>query len=155
MVVPQIVYAKCKYVTWGKKQGTRNASRWPVPVLYCRHCRPPPPEDLQHCRPSHIFVKFRILILGDIEKGFLNHNKRLFMQYLTFNDKRFIFSYVNDGYFSTTLQQLIWIYKDKTYNDWSGMGEDLQWGKVCNDFSIPLQIFRGGEGLQLGGRSAI
>ena len=27
------------------------------------------------------------------------------------------------------------------------MGEDLQWGKVCNGFSVPLQIFRG-EGLQ-------
>ena len=33
-------------------------------------------------------------------------------------------------------------------------GEDLQWGKVCNGFSIPLQIFRevrsamGGGGLQ-------
>ena len=32
---PPIVYAKCKYVTWGKKRGTRNtcnASRWPVPA---------------------------------------------------------------------------------------------------------------------------
>ena len=29
------------------------------------------------------------------------------------------------------------------------MGEDLQWGKVCNGFSAPLQIFRG-EGLQWG-----
>ena len=28
-------------------------------------------------------------------------------------------------------------------------GEDLQWGKVCNGFSVPLQIFRG-EGLQWG-----
>ena len=28
-------------------------------------------------------------------------------------------------------------------------GEDLQLGKVCNAFSIPLQIFRG-EGLQWG-----
>ena len=27
---------------------------------------------------------------------------------------------------------------------WGG-GEDLQWGKVCNGFSGPLQIFRGGE----------
>ena len=26
-------------------------------------------------------------------------------------------------------------------------GGDLQWGKVCNGFSSPLQIFRG-EGLQ-------
>ena len=30
------------------------------------------------------------------------------------------------------------------------MGGDLQWGKVCNGFSVPLQIFRG-EGLQWGG----
>ena len=29
----------------------------------------------------------------------------------------------------------------------SGGGGDLQWGKVCNGFSVPLQIFRG-EGLQ-------
>ena len=29
------------------------------------------------------------------------------------------------------------------------MGEDLQWGKVCNGFSAPLQIFLG-EGLQWG-----
>ena len=29
------------------------------------------------------------------------------------------------------------------------MGEALQWGKVCNGFSAPLQIFRG-EGLQWG-----
>ena len=27
------------------------------------------------------------------------------------------------------------------------MGEALQWGKVCNGFSAPLQIFQG-EGLQ-------
>ena len=38
------------------------------------------------------------------------------MQYLTFNDKTIIFSYINDGYFSIKLRQLISIYKDKTYN---------------------------------------
>ena len=32
------------------------------------------------------------------------------------------------------------------------LGEDLQWGKVCNGFSVPLQIFRGGEDLQWGGK---
>ena len=30
------------------------------------------------------------------------------------------------------------------------MGEGLQWGKVCNGFSVPLQIFQG-VGLQWGG----
>ena len=65
------------------------------------------------------------------------------MQYLTFNDKTSIFSYVNDGYFSIKLQQLIWIYKNKTYNGWNGIGGRSAIGKVCNGLSIPLQIFRG------------
>ena len=54
-------------------------------LQHCRsspfHCRSFPGEDLQHCRPSPIFVKF-----GYIEKGVLNHYKRLYMQYLMFND---------------------------------------------------------------------
>ena len=49
------------------------------------------------------------------------------MHYLTFNDKTSIFSYVNDRYFSIKLRQLIWIYKDKTYIGWNGIGEGLQW----------------------------
>ena len=38
------------------------------------------------------------------------------MQYLTYNYKTSMFSYVKDGYFSINLRQLIRIYKDKTYN---------------------------------------
>ena len=49
--------------------------------------------------------------------------------------------------FSIKLRQVMWICKDKTYNCWNDMGEALQWGKVCNGFSAPLQIFQG-EGLQ-------
>ena len=41
----------------------------------------------------------------------------------------------------------MWICKDKTNSGRIEMGEALQWGKVCNGFSAPLQIFRG-EGLQ-------
>ena len=69
---------------------------------------------------SH-FVKFRILIFGYIENRALNHNRLLYMQYLKINDKTIIFSYVNDGYFSIKLRQLIGIrvYKDKTYNGWN------------------------------------
>ena len=106
-------------------------------LQHCRsssfHCRSSPGEDLQHCRPSPIFVKFRILNFGYIEKRILNLNQRLYMQYLTFNDKTSIFSYVNDGYFLIKLRQLIWIYKDTTYNGWNGiggrsaMGEGVQW----------------------------
>ena len=66
---------------------------------------------------------------------------------VTFNDNTIIFSYVNDGYLSIRLRQLIWIYKDQTYNGRNGMGEDLQLGKVCNGFSVPFHIFRA-EGLQ-------
>ena len=63
------------------------------------HCRSSPGEDLQHCKPSSIFVMFRILIFGYIEKGVLNHNKRLCMQFVTFNDKTITFSYVMTGIF--------------------------------------------------------
>ena len=75
------------------------------------------------------------------------------MQYVLFNDKTIIFSYVNDWYFSIKLLKLNCVYKDKTNNGLNGMGEDLQWGKVCNGFLVPLQIFRGE--LCNGGRSAI
>ena len=71
------------------------------------------------------------------------------MQYVPFNDKTFMFRSINDGYISIKLRQLISLYKDKTYNGLNSMGEGLQWGKVCNGFSVPLQIFRG-EGLQWG-----
>ena len=92
-----------------------------------------------------------------LKKLILNLNRRLYMQYLTFNDKTSIFSYVNDRYFSIKLRQLIWIYKDKPYNDWNGiggrsaMGEGLQWffntiadlpgggGKVCNITPHPCE----------------
>ena len=71
---------------------------------------------------------------------------RLF-KYVTINDKTILFNYVFS--FSIKSRQVIWIYKDKTYNGWNDMGEALQWGKVCNGFSAPLQIFQG-EGLQWG-----
>ena len=38
------------------------------------------------------------------------------MQYLTFNEKTIIFSYVNDEYLSIKLRHLRRIYKDKIYN---------------------------------------
>ena len=79
-------------------------------------------------------------------KRVLNHNKRLYMQYVRLNYKIIIFSDVNDLYFSVKLRQLIWLYNTgKTYNGWNGMGEDLQWGKVRLQwfFSTIVQIFRG------------
>ena len=143
-------------------------------------CRPPPGrsvvlqtfplEDLQHCRLSPIFVKFRILIFRYIEKRVSNHNERLYMQYLTFKDKTIIFSYVNDESFFINLWHLRWIYKDKTSTVEMVSGEGLQCffstitdlpgevcngGKVCNITPVlycrpsPLQTFSPGRSATL------
>ena len=72
--------------------------------------------------------------------------RRLF-KYVTINDKNFYIQLCIQ--FSLKLPQVIWICKDKPHNGRNYMGEALQWGKVCNGFSAPLQIFQG-EGLQLG-----
>ena len=71
------------------------------------------------------------------------------MQYVRLNYKIIIFSDVNDLYYPKNYDNWYECNTVKTYNGWNGMGEDLQWGKVCNGFSVPLQIFRG-EGLQWG-----
>ena len=70
------------------------------------------------------------------------------MQYLTFNDKTSIFSYVNDGYFSIKLRQLIWIYKDKTYNGWNGIGGRSAIGEGLQWFFNTIADFPEGGGLQ-------
>ena len=131
------------------------------PLADLQHCRPSPKgKGLQHCRsfpfhcrPFPIFVMFRILIFGCIEKKsfwVLYKVNRLF-KYVAFNDKTTLLSYVLNFYFQ--LRQVIWLCKLKTCNGWNDMGEDLQWGKVCNGFSVPLQNVRGKA--CNGGRSAI
>ena len=50
-------------------------------LQHCRstpfHCRSSPGEDLQHCRPSTIFVNFRIIIFGCTEKHFDYYIKKI------------------------------------------------------------------------------
>ena len=75
------------------------------------------------------------------------------MQYLTFNDKTIIFSYVNDGYFSIKFRQLIIIYKDKTYNGWNGIGGRSAMAEVLQWFFSTIADLPGG--VCNGGRSAI
>ena len=74
------------------------------------------------------------------------------MQYLTFNDKAIIFSYVNEEYFCIKLREYEFI-KIKPITVEIVSGEDLQWGKVCNGFfstiaDLPGEGLQWGEGLQ-------
>ena len=101
-----------------------------------------PPEDLQHCRPSPIFVKFRILIFGCTEKHVLNIVCSNMLQLMI----KLLYS-VMYSVFSIKLRQVTWICKDKTYNGRNDMGEGLQWffstiadlpggGEVCNGGNV-------------------
>ena len=71
----------------------------------------------------------------------------MYMQYLTFNDKTIIFSYVNDAYLSIKLWQLILIYKDKTYNCWNGIGRSSAMGEGLQWFFSTIADLRGGGGV--------
>ena len=81
--------------------------------------------------------KYRVLYSKRL--GIIQSEYRLF-EYMTYNDKTTTFSYLNDGYFSIKLQKVIWTYKDKTYNGWNDIGEDLQWEKVCNGGGLQYNI---------------